>query len=181
MKSPLDADAVKGFAPFAKLTSEEAALVAKLLEPQTLARGQTLFRQGDASETVYLIITGEMEILLQVPDHDDHHLVTFGPGTIFGEVAPLADEHRTATATALTEVSVASLPWSALEAALENSERWAVKFLFHTAQILARRLRTVNTQFAATLAKIDSKALPTAHAEDELDSLRRRLMKDWSF
>jgi len=182
MIPPIDVSTVKSFAPFAKLTSEEAARVAQLLEFQTLVRGETLFHQGDASETIYLIITGDMQILLQVPDHEDHHLVTFGPGTIFGEVAPLADEHRTATATALTEVSLASLAWSALESALENSERWAVKFLFHTSQILARRLRTVNTQFAATLAKIDSKSPSTpTHTEDELDSLRKRLLRDWSF
>ena len=182
MTSPIDANAVKGFAPFAKLTSEEAATVAQLLESQTLARGETLFHQGDASDAIYLIIAGEMEILLRVPDHDDHHLVTFGPGTIFGEVAPLADERRTATATAVTEVSLARLAWSALESGLENSDRWAVKFLLHTSQILARRLRAVNDQFAATLAKIDTKALSCpAHTEDELDSLRRRLLRDWSF
>jgi CRP-like cAMP-binding protein len=182
MSSPIDANTVKSFAPFAKLTPEEAALVAQLLEFQTLARGETLFHQGDASETVYLIISGDMQILLQVPNHDDHHLVTLGPGTIFGEVATLADERRTATATALTEVSLARLAWSALESGLENSERWAVKFLLHTSQVLARRLRSVNTEFAATLAQIDCKALPNAaHAEDELDSLRRRLLRDWSF
>jgi len=182
MTSPIDAATVKSFAPFAKLTSEEAALVAQLLEFQTLARGETLFHQGDASDTIYLIISGDMQILLRVPDHDDHHLVTFGPGTIFGEVAPLAEEHRTATATALTEVTLARLAWSALEKGLENSERWAVKFLLHTAEILARRLRAVNNRFAATLAKIDAKVVSApAHTEDELDSLRRRLLRDWSF
>jgi len=182
MPSPIDANTVKTFAPFAKLTSEEAALVAQLLELQRLARGETLFRQGDASETIYLIITGEMQILLQVPGHDDHHLVTFGPGTIFGEVAPLANERRTATAAALTEVNLARLAWSALESGLENSAPWAVKFLLHTSQILARRLRAVNDQFAATLAKIDSKSLPNpVHTEDELDRLRQRLLRDWSF
>jgi CRP-like cAMP-binding protein len=182
MTPPIDANTVKSFAPFAKLTSEEADRVAQLLESQTLARGETLFYQGDASDTIYLIITGDMQILLQVPNHDDYHLVSFGPGTIFGEVAPLADEHRTATATALTEVTLAKLAWSALENGLENSERWAVQFLLRTSQILARRLRAVNNQFAETLAKIDSKSLPNpGHAEDELESLRRRLLRDWSF
>ena len=182
MIPPIDASAVTSFAHFAELTPEEAALVTQLLEPKTLARGETLFRQGDASETIYLIVSGEMEILLHVPNHEDHHLVTLGPGTIFGEVAPLADESRTATAAALTEVSLASLAWSALEHGLENGDRWAVKFLFHTSQILARRLRAVNTEFATTLAKIDLKSLPnSSHTEAELDSLRRRLLRDWSF
>jgi SulP family sulfate permease len=182
MTSPIDAAAVKNYAPFAELTLEEAASVAQLLEFQTLARGETLFRQGDASDTIYMIDSGEMEILLQVPGHDDHHLVTFGPGAIFGEVAPLAGERRTATATALTEVSLARLAWGAVESALKKGDRWAGKFLYFTAQTLARRLRAVDTQLAATLAKIDSKSLPTtAHAEDELDSLRKRLLRDWSF
>jgi hypothetical protein len=57
-----------------------------------------------------------------------------------------------------------------------------VKFLLHTSEVLARRLRAVNNQFAATLAKIDSKVVNApAHTEDELDRLRRRLLKDWSF
>jgi CRP-like cAMP-binding protein len=182
MTSPIDANGVKSFAAFAKLTSEEAATVAQLLESQTLARGETLFHQGDASDAIYLIIAGEMEILLRVVNHNDHHLVTLGAGTIFGEVAPLADEHRSATATALTEVSLARLAWSALESGLENGDCWAVKFLLHTSQVMARRLRAVNDQFAATLAKIDAKSTSNnSHTEDELESLRRRLLKDWSF
>jgi hypothetical protein len=76
MTSPIDATAVKELRALRESSPpKKPPLVAQLLESQTLARGETLFHQGDASDTIYLIISGEMEILLRVPDHDDHHLV----------------------------------------------------------------------------------------------------------
>ena len=182
MTSTFDAASVKSFAPFEALTSEEASAVARLLEVQSLPKGEVLFREGDASDTIYMIASGEMDISIKVPNHDDHHLVTFGSGAIFGEVAPLAGERRSATVKALTDVTLARLPWATLESALKSGETWASKFLLGTAKTLARRLRIVDSQLASMLAQIDACAPERMiKTEDELDRLRTRLLQEWSF
>jgi EAL domain-containing protein (putative c-di-GMP-specific phosphodiesterase class I) len=68
----------------------------------TLAAGQTLFREGDAPTTAFLIERGELEI----STHREQRyikLAHLGPGDLLGEMAVIDDSPRTATAVALTE------------------------------------------------------------------------------
>lgn len=68
----------------------------------TLVAGQTLFREGDAPTTAFLIERGELEI----STHREQRyikLAQLGPGDLLGEMAVIDDSPRTATAVALTE------------------------------------------------------------------------------
>ena len=51
-----------------------------------LAPGDSLFREGDKGEKMYVLLEGEMEILL-----GDFVLETAGPGTLIGEMALIDD------------------------------------------------------------------------------------------
>ena len=61
--------------------------------------GSVVLREGDVGDRFYVVERGEVAIL-------GRH---FGPGEGFGEIALLRDVPRTATATAVTDVSLASL------------------------------------------------------------------------
>lgn len=65
-----------------------------------LAAGQTLFREGDAPDTAFLIESGRIEVKTSQRGHDVV-LSVLGPGDLVGEMAVIDDSHRTATATAL--------------------------------------------------------------------------------
>ncbi|HBP20772.1 MAG TPA: cyclic nucleotide-binding protein [Planctomycetes bacterium] len=65
-----------------------------------LDAGQRVFASGDASDELYLIRRGEVDILLQLPGDKRHHLMTFGPGSHFGELAFLDRQARSADAEA---------------------------------------------------------------------------------
>ena len=54
-----------------------------------LENGETLFRQGEPSTAVYLLISGEVQIRIEGPDQSPRTLVTLGPGAIIGEMGPL--------------------------------------------------------------------------------------------
>ena len=182
MSSLFTAAVVQNFPIFAEFTLPEAEAVATLLEATLLGTGDTLFRQGDPSDSLFLLIAGEVEVTVHIPGHDDHRLVTFGPGSIIGEMGPLIDEPRAATVRALCESQLACLSQQALETSLERSERWAGKFLFATAKVLARRLGVLNGDLVATLARAeDERSRGGRKAEAELASLRQRLLKDWTF
>ena len=62
-----------------------------------LAPGDFLFREGDSGEKTYVLLEGEMEILL-----GDLVLETAMPGTLIGEMALIDDSPRTASALAKT-------------------------------------------------------------------------------
>jgi MFS family permease len=65
----------------------------------TAAAGETILREGEVGDRFYVIESGEVQILGR----------TFGPGESFGEIALLRDVPRTATVTAVTDVSLVTL------------------------------------------------------------------------
>ncbi len=73
------------------------------LEPRevTLEAGRYLFRQGDPSDLVYLVESGEIEILRDLADGSEDRLTVIGPGGYFGELGPMLNLPRSASARAL--------------------------------------------------------------------------------
>jgi putative ABC transport system ATP-binding protein len=67
----------------------------------TLDEGEVLFRQGDPSDLVYLVQTGEVEILRERDDGSEERVTLIGPGRYFGELGPLLNLPRSASARAL--------------------------------------------------------------------------------
>jgi CRP-like cAMP-binding protein len=182
MKPSVDAEIVKQFSCFAELTPEEAREVVGLLGTIDLKSGETLFRQGDASTAVYLVISGKVQIRIESSDQSSHTLVTLGPGAILGEMGPLTDEPRGATSIALTDTHLAELPCSGLNAGLARGDQWATKFLMATARVLAQRLAALNKETISIMAQLEkSRSATKPPIEDELERLRRRLLTEWTF
>ncbi len=65
-----------------------------------LAPGEVLFEQGARGQLIYLIESGEIRIERDRPDHSTELLATLGSGEHFGEMGPLFDLPRSATARA---------------------------------------------------------------------------------
>ena len=68
-----------------------------------LAAGQTLFRQGDWGELVYIVERGEVEIVRELAGGGEELRAVTGPGDYFGEIGPLYAMPRSATARARTD------------------------------------------------------------------------------
>lgn len=88
------ADRVIHLVPEAAPVPTEPAVV-------TLAGGEQLFAQGDPSDLVYVVESGEIEIFRPAPDGGETHLVTITPGGYFGELGPLLGTPRSASARAV--------------------------------------------------------------------------------
>ncbi|MBL8259672.1 MAG: SLC26A/SulP transporter family protein [Candidatus Competibacteraceae bacterium] len=79
----------------------ELNALAAALRPRELASGERLFSAGDPGAELYLVLQGQVDILL--PSAKDHYkrLGIYGPGTVFGAVAFLDPGPRTADAVAV--------------------------------------------------------------------------------
>ena len=77
-------------------------------EPQqvALAAGQLLFDQGDPSDMVYVVESGEVEVFRMTPDGSEQHMALLTPGQYFGELGPLLNLPRSAAARARTDCSL---------------------------------------------------------------------------
>jgi putative ABC transport system ATP-binding protein len=73
---------------------------------RVLKPGQELFRQGDAGELVFFVQSGSVELVRELGDGGEEQLATLGPGAYFGELAPLLQLPRSATARAEADGAV---------------------------------------------------------------------------
>jgi hypothetical protein len=64
--------------------------------------GEIFFRPGDASDSAYLIQSGQVEVLFGDPNKPSRSAV-LGPGMVFGEMALVEERPHSATARAVTE------------------------------------------------------------------------------
>jgi putative ABC transport system ATP-binding protein len=81
-----------------------------------LAAGEVLFRQGDASDVVYLIEAGELEVVRELADGTSSTLTVLGPGRYIGELGPLLGLQRSATARAISDSTLQVLSPQAFRA-----------------------------------------------------------------
>ncbi|MCZ7533905.1 MAG: ATP-binding protein [Acidimicrobiia bacterium] len=85
-----------------------------------LARGETLFDEGDVGDKAYIVTSGELEILKEAAGRQVRIAVS-GEGVIVGEMALLTAEPRNATARALSDASLVAIPKEAFDSVLASS------------------------------------------------------------
>jgi CRP/FNR family cyclic AMP-dependent transcriptional regulator len=83
--------------------------LARQLEPVTLPAGATICRQGETGDSLYLIQDGTVEVVVQDTLGDQSVLEQMGPGQHFGEMALLDEGPRSATVSAITDVTLLRL------------------------------------------------------------------------
>jgi len=75
----------------------------------SLPAGEVLFEQGDPGDYVYMVESGEVDIVRVLADGGAQLLNTMRPGRYFGELAPMLRLRRSATARARTDAVVTAL------------------------------------------------------------------------
>jgi CRP/FNR family cyclic AMP-dependent transcriptional regulator len=100
---------------FAGLSDEARGALAERLTRRPERRGSVVFVENEPGDRVFLILGGKMKISRRSTDGRENLLAVLGPGDIFGELSLFDPGPRTATATALTDVELASLEHSSLK------------------------------------------------------------------
>jgi CRP-like cAMP-binding protein len=125
---------------FETLAPEDLQHVAEVAVPRSFAANQVIFREGDSSDTCYIVRSGHARALREHIDGRSLALAHFGPGDIFGELAMFDDERRSATIETLDAVDAIALAGSDMRRLLSRHPDIAVKLVI----ALGRRLRNAN-------------------------------------
>ncbi len=96
--------AVKGVDLFSSLSEAERTAVVERLQYAPFARGDILTKQGKTSHWLYIIVSGEAEIVHEKPDGKRLPVGTVVAGGFFGEMGLLTGAPRTATVIATSDV-----------------------------------------------------------------------------
>ena len=94
---------------FALLGEAERATLAELLETVRFRKGETIFATGEPGDSLFIIRSGRVRIVLEDDRGQRIVLGEGGPGELFGEVSLMDGGPRTASIIALTEIQALSL------------------------------------------------------------------------
>jgi CRP-like cAMP-binding protein len=129
-----------GVTVFEALAPDDLRRVAQVAVPRRFASGQVIFREGDESDTCYVVRRGHCRAIRENTDGRTIALAHFGPGDIFGELAMFDDERRSATIETLDDVAAIAIAGSDMRRLLREHADIAVKLVIG----VARRLREAN-------------------------------------
>jgi len=129
---------------FQGVSADAAEPVAAKLDLLELPRGSIVFAEGEPGDSLFIILDGKVKIVRRASDGRENVLSVMGPSDQFGELSIFDPGPRTATATALTDVSLAKMSQQALLPWIDAHPEIGVQLL----RVLARRLRRTNDTVA---------------------------------
>ncbi|HEV7937997.1 MAG TPA: Crp/Fnr family transcriptional regulator [Solirubrobacteraceae bacterium] len=129
---------------FSTLEQVDLERIAQLAVPRTFESGQIVFREGDASDTCYVVRSGRARAIREHADGRTITLATFGPGDIFGELAMFEDELRSATVEAVQHTTVVAVLGPDMRRLMVEHPEISMRLVV----ALGRRLRETNDRLA---------------------------------
>lgn len=129
---------------FSTLGEEELLSVAAAADPVWFDAGEVIFREGDSSNSCYVIRSGHAAAVREHPAGRAITLARFGPGDLFGELAMLDDERRSATVETVDEVAAIAIRGEDMRRLLRQHPEIAIKMVIGMGQ----RLRQTNERLA---------------------------------
>jgi CRP/FNR family transcriptional regulator len=125
---------------FSDLGPRELEQVAAVAVPRSFAAGEVVFREGDESNTAYVVRSGHARAVRQHSDGRSITLANFGPGEVFGELAMFDSDRRSATIEAIDDLELLAILSADMQRLMRDHPHIAVKLVV----TLGRRLREAN-------------------------------------
>src|SRR6201985_1394839 len=122
---------------FADLGADELQRISALCHTQHLDAGEMLFQKGDTGDALFGVRRGQVRIETGASDGSRLTLNFLGPGDLFGEVAGLDGQSRTAAATAGEASELFVLRREDFMSFLEREPKVAIKIIM----LLCQRIR----------------------------------------
>ncbi|MDQ2691888.1 MAG: SpoIIE family protein phosphatase [Chloroflexota bacterium] len=156
---------------FTALPPDELDRLVAELDVVNLNSGDILFREGDPGEHLYVVVTGELEILM-APDTDDELLLNIlYEGEYLGEMSLIQPGgHRTASARARGNVVLLSMNRQQFKDLVEHHPEMSAAMV----NVLSQRLDNTNV---STFRDLTEKNRQLQQAFDELKAAQEQLIE----
>jgi sigma-B regulation protein RsbU (phosphoserine phosphatase) len=156
---------------FSDLPEADQIHLQDTLQVKALKPGEILFREGELGEHFYIVIDGELEILLGIGTEDELILNIIGPGEYLGEMSLIVPGgERTATARAKGNATLFVMSRDEFNALLEQHPMLVQSMV----RVLSERLGSTNE---ATFRDLREKNQQLQKAFDELKAAQEQLIE----
>jgi CRP/FNR family transcriptional regulator, cyclic AMP receptor protein len=124
--------------PTTKPDASFSVLTGNKIEAQPFKAGSVIFREGDAANELFVIKSGQVRIQI-----GNRTITELGADSIFGEMALIDNEPRSASAIAATDVELVAVSEKQFLFLVSQTPYFALKVM----RVLAQRLRATNKTF----------------------------------
>lgn len=133
-------EALKRVPLFSSLDQEQIERVARVARRQRYARDEVIFYQGDSGNTFYVILSGQVKVIVSSPDGQEAILVMLDAGESFGEFSLLDEQPRSATIEAILPTEVLAFRKDEFHRLIQDYPDIALGLL----RVMTKRLRATD-------------------------------------
>jgi small-conductance mechanosensitive channel/CRP-like cAMP-binding protein len=120
---------------FASIPGEALENLARSMRLETYGGGEVLFHENQPGRSMYMLVSGQAQVVKQVQGRGEQELAKVGPGAVLGEMSLLLDQPRSATVRLLEDSQVIRMtPLAFKKLAADHAE-----FLEHLSQLVEAR------------------------------------------
>ncbi|MEK7667276.1 MAG: cyclic nucleotide-binding domain-containing protein [Gemmatimonadota bacterium] len=143
---------LKQAAIFADLDDGELARVIEVCKEQKFQGAETIFKEGEPGNRLYIIAEGEVRISRNIPGSGEEALAVLKQGACFGEMAIFDRSERSTDAIANADSRLLTISRSDFELLMDFNRDIAYKVLWAVVRLLSARLRVTNDNLRSFLA-----------------------------
>ncbi len=141
---------------FSQLPPEQLAAIKRSMQERSYTSGQPIFQEGDAGDGLYVIQSGAVEISVVVGSQGERRVFAReAPGALFGEMAIVDSQPRSASAIAREDTTVYFVPRDSLLTAMSHAPAFTTSLM----QGITQRLREFNRQYIDEVLQSERLAL----------------------
>jgi CRP-like cAMP-binding protein len=152
--SPVGPAELRNIGLFGALSDDVLEYLSTLLTVETPPAGATLFREGEDANAMFVVISGEVEVLKKSKRAMEARVAVLGPGDWFGEMSIVDIQPRSATVRALAPSRLLRVSSADLDALYRHDLRSYAIIILNLARELSRRLRVADGILADLISNV---------------------------
>jgi CRP-like cAMP-binding protein len=124
---------------FSEMKESDLEMIARLAQNDRFQAGETIIREGDRDGRLFVIVSGEVDVIKGLGKRNERYVRSLGPLTYFGEMALIDDLVRSASIVAREQTEVLILDKLTLRQEIERYPAMA----FELMRMLSQRIRAI--------------------------------------
>ena len=150
MAAPVSTAVLKAVPLFASFPDEQLRMLTTVVSRKSATRATTIMAGGDATDSLYIVLSGRLKVMMSDADGKEVILSILGPGEFFGEMGLIDDAPRSASVVTLEPCELLYLSKRDFKKCLAENFEMAMAVM----RGLVRRLREADRKIGS-LALLD--------------------------
>ena len=146
MTTTVSTAVLKAVPLFSSFPEDALRTLTSMVARKSVSRSTTVMTGGDPTDSLYIVLSGRLKVMMSDSDGKEVILTILGPGEIFGEISFIDKSGASASVVADEDVAIDFMSNDSLEALFAESPDLAVRLYRSVALVLAGRLRETDAR-----------------------------------